>query len=201
MLSSPPLSVTSVTFAKCESQRNDPFDFLFLEPLSHAQIAIDAAAMAARKRLQTLAQSELAAQSQLEFSASAEKVKELLDAAKSGGMMQKDFEVLTAKLRPGRSDGSERSRGWNGVLWHHYYVLGARMRLLSFSELVDQFHGKKWISAEQKDQFNIYAWTKQNTATIAREIKTPITRAERSRREAQFLEDIGMYSFHDKKDV
>ena len=149
MLSSPPLSVTLVTFAKCESQRNDPLDFLFLEPLSQAQIAIDAAAKAARKRLQTLAQSELAAQNQLEFAASAEKVKELLGAARSGGMMQKDFEVLTAKLQPGRSDGferSERSRGWNGALWHHYYVLGARMRLLSFSELVDQFHGKKWIS-------------------------------------------------------
>ena len=189
--------VTSVTSAKDEICNDDPFDFLSLEPRSKAQSASDAAADAAREQLQALSKKELEFQSQLEFAASAEKVRELLGAAKTGGMTQRDFEVLTARLRPGRVETTERSNGWNGVLWHHYYVRGARMSLVSFRELVCQLAENKWISTEQREQFDTYAWTKENGVTNARELKTPITRWEERRRHAQLLEDIGLHSFDD----
>lgn len=93
-------------------------------------------------RLHLACNVETRGQKQNEFSASSSKVKELLAMAKSNGMSQRQFELLTAKLRPGRAGASERARGWNGVLWHHYYVRGARMSLVSFRELVCQLAKK-----------------------------------------------------------
>ena len=193
--------VTSVTCEKNEHIASDPFDFLAYEAVGEAELALIATEVDAVARVQSVADTELDAQARHDLSASAEKVKELLNAAKNNGMTQKDFELRTAKLRPGRAAKVERSAGWNGTLWHHYYVTGAKMKLLSFSELIDQLEGSNWLSHHEAMNFGRYSLAKFRSVINARECKTPTTRGEAGRRYTEFLESIGLYSFHDPKDV
>ncbi len=85
------------------------------------------------------------AQKRLDKSVANEKVRALLNAARIGGMSQRDFELAAAELRP----SSGRGVGFNGRLWHHYLTTDARMSMSTFNEYCGYFLDKGWISELQ----------------------------------------------------
>ena len=188
MLSNTRQFVTSVTFDDDENM----FDFLGLGRALYREPTLAECRKDIQQiRLHLSCNLETRGQKQHEFSASCSKVKELLGAAKNNGMTQKEFELLTAKLRPGRSDSSERASGWNGVLWNHYYVRGARMGLVSFLELVCQLAEKKWISAVQKEVFDAYAREKHKSVVFSKERKNLMLRGKVSPRHSLYANEDG----------
>ena len=142
-------------------------------------------------RLHVMCMSEINGQKQLESAASPKKVRELLNAGRNGGMTQRHFEMTTAKLRPGRAESLVRRDGWRGVLWNHYYLRGARMKLISFAELVDQLGQNNWITPAQFEHFNAYIAKKQATVVFARERKSLLKRGKVSPRHSLYANEDG----------
>lgn len=91
-------------------------------------------------------------QKRLDKSASSAAVRWLLNAAKSGGMGQREFELAAAELRP----NGGRGVGFNGRLWHHYMTTDARMSLSVFDEYFTYFFDKGWITESQHREARLF---------------------------------------------
>ena len=111
------------------------------------------------------------AQKRLDKSVANEKVRALLNAARMGGMSQRDFELAAAELRP--SGG--RGVGFNGRLWHHYLTTDARMSLSTFNEYCGYFLDKGWISELQHRDAQLFLESSEamltSTKSDSKEIK------------------------------
>ena len=195
-----PEKENSVTSHESEFEL-DPFAFLDDRDSGPGEVASEVKIMAPREQLFWIALDEISEQKQLEFAASSDKVRELLRAARNNGMTQKEFEVITSKLRPGRVDNSLRAEGFRGAIWNHYFNIGARMKLISFGELVEQLAADAWISALEKEFFDAYTQQKKDRVKTAREQKIPMTHTAARQWNQDLLEAIGLYSFCDPLDL
>lgn len=99
---------------------------------------------------------QLASQKRNDASVPNDKVRELLQLAKLGGMSQRDFENASSKLRP--NSESRYLEGFRGSLWNHYIATNARMSCTTFQEYAGYFVEEGWVSFEDAREFVLYAF-------------------------------------------
>lgn len=127
---------------------------------------------------------EAMGQSRLDKSASNLAVRKLLETAAAGGMCQKDFEMSAVFLRPGRKNDIDskinRSKGFNGTLWHDYMNCESevRMSLLAFNEYTQYFFSKGWLQSIERKTLLGYSVEKIDSLAAVKKMFPPSWTAE-----------------------